>query len=401
MNELDVNVNKRRERKNIIFLKFIIIFTLIWAVVNVSSTVSSIADGRSISMHILNNDAEYLQTNSSPEVISVIDNLGEDNIPIFGEWLFSSYQGDSLNYMKMAMGYGSYEPYSLRVAYPYLVGQVSEVLLKVFKSDKKFSVYSAVFIFFNILAFIVSVYLAARILLILGVNLAASVFISFISFLQLGYLKTIYSPMVDQPAILITLIFITALISKNFIWLTLFSIVAILVKDSLIMLGLIPGIYLLIKRDYRYFIVCIIMLISFIGLRYINDTDPLSMQYGWEVSKGDFRLDYFKAHFSSIGSLINLAIGHFYSFGPAWIMALFLIFFSNLKRSDWWLVFALFGLAVLFSTAQVFLASRIARTLTPASIPLFLISFGLCYKYYKSEFDRAISSLLSHKENLD
>ena len=111
-----------------------------------------------------------------------------------------------------------------------------------------------------------------------------------------------------------------------------------------------------------------------------SDVDPLSMQYGWEISKGDIRLDYLVGHFGSIMGIINWLIGLWYSFEP--FLFLLILAKDSPERESKIIALILALTAFLFIFAQVMLASRVARTLTPISIPVILFALVMIYDWY-------------------
>mgnify|MGYP000028643995 CR=1 FL=1 len=178
----------------------IVLVIIIWAVTNISSTVSSPKDGRSISTGLLSQTSDYLSKNAPPGINDSLDRIKLGTIPPFQEWLLSSFYGDALNYMNMSLGNNSYEPYSLRPLYPFLVKLLSSPVKWVFGEEKyhrnQLQFHSIIFITLNITCFLVSIIVGATILVRLGLEPLSSLAISLFSFLQLGYLKTLYAPMV-------------------------------------------------------------------------------------------------------------------------------------------------------------------------------------------------------------
>jgi hypothetical protein len=389
--------SKKKEIYRLPFL--LIILFVIWAISNISSTVMSVTDGRSVSLGLSQQGPEYLESNAPPEVLEVLPILKDNRIPVFGEWLISSYYGDSLNYMSMAMGYGSYEPYSLRPLYPLLIRAISEGRIFLGENDR-FFVYSSTFYLMNMFFFFLSVILGFKIVSKYVDEPIVAISISMISFMQLGYLKTLYSPMVDQPAVFMGMLFVYLFLNKNLVGLILASIVAVLVKDSLIILGVLPGLALVCGRNTKMIWPCITFLSTFLLLRVFSGSDPLSMQYGWEVSKGEFRLDYLKAHLGSVYGIFNWLTGLWFSFGPSLILCVILIFCQRVSSRDRFILVLLMLVSVTFMFAQLMLASRVARTLTPASTILVMMTLSIAYKYYSGSIKSAFSVFLGKQDSV-
>lgn len=389
------------DKKNVTKLTLILITGFIfWAVTNISSTVMSVTDGRSISLGILGQSEEYLEKNAPPEVVSVLPSLRNNQVPLFGEWLISSFYGDSLNYMSMAMGYSSYEPYSLRPLYPKLIALISEARLFLGEEDK-FRVYSSSFYLMNMLFFFMSVILGVRLIGEYVQNSAVAVVLAVFSFLQLGYLKTLYAPMVDQPAVFMAILVVYLFVRGNLIWLAIASFLAVLTKDALIIFGILPGLALVFKRDFSMIGPCIAFLSTFILLRVFSGVDPLSMQYGWEISKGDIRFDYIIHHFGSVRGVFNWLTGLWFSFGPSLVLCFVLLVAKEVSSRDRFILWGLFLVSLFFIFAQVLLAGQVARTLTPASIVMVMVTLSMAFKYYSANITSAFDLFLGRKSVIE
>lgn len=220
----------------------ILLVIIIWVVTNISSTVSSPADGRSISTGLLVQSTEYLTKNGPPTINEALDKIRQGNIPIFQEWLLSSFYADALNYMSMSLGLNSYEPYSLRPLYPLAVNLLAQPVKLIYGNEKyqrnQIRIHSFLFILLNTTCFMISIIIGGAILIRLGLGFWPSLCISFLSFLQLGYLKTLYAPMVDQPAVLVALLLILSVMMKRYWMAIALGGFAVLIKDGLIIYAL-------------------------------------------------------------------------------------------------------------------------------------------------------------------
>lgn len=379
--------------KNALPLFFVVVF-LLWGITNISSTVMSFADGRSISLGLVTQSDEYIQANAPIEIIEDINKLKNGVIPRFGEWLISSFYGDSLNYMALAMGHESYEPYSLRPLYPALVRFVSEARLLGMESNV-FQVYSSSFFILNVIFFLLSILAGANLISKFINDEMTALFISISAFFQLGYLKTLYAPMVDQPAVFLAILVVHFSLNNKIFILTIVSVAAILTKDSLIIMGAVPAVMLLANKNLKMLLPCVAFLVTFVALRIFSESDPLSLQYGWEVSKGDIRLDYFKSHFSSLKGVVNWLAGIWFSFGPSIVLCAVLLISKRPNKSIKILLVAMLCVALLFVFAQVMLASSVARTLTPSSVLMVMLTLSVSIKYYRKEIYSSLSLLRS------
>lgn len=357
---------------------------------------SSLGYVKSLDFGLLHQTPSYLDAHTNRVTQEALAQISAGKIPVFGEWLLSSFSGDAVNYLKMSMGQSSIEPYSLRIFYPKLVGSVAKGLVVEFGLEEKaFSVYSATFMVLNYLCFFFSVILSFKLLRSFAMNEFVALclsFLPFLPFLQFGYLKILQAPMVDAPAVLFSLLFLFLLKENKVLSATLVSIFMVLTKDSLIIFAVVPLILFLMSKKTLLLFPLLTMPAVFVGLRVFSEVDPLSMQYGWAVSKGDIRWYYFIWHFGSLGRFINWLIGLWYSFGP-FLLLLMLGLRSSTNQQLKSLTYILLLTSLLFLLAQVMLASRVERTLTPISIPVVLFSLLLIYDWYEQGVVKLSSSI--------
>jgi len=203
---------------------------------------------------------------------------------------------------------------------------------------------------------------------------------------------------IDQPAVLVALLLIYSAITLRY-WLAIaLGGLAILVKDGLVIYSLLFIIFYFYTNRKEFLIGPIVMALIFVLLRISQDTDPLSLQYGWEISKGDIRLKYIASHLGGIHGIVNWLTGIWFSFGPFLILSIFFVVLSrSFTRKEYYLTISLISISLLFILAQLFLASRVARTLTPASIPIALVTLGLLYKYYSQKISSALGETFGNK----
>lgn len=375
----------------------ILILLVIWIVTNLSTMISAVHDGRSVSLGLFRESVDWFSVNTNDELAASIDQLRQHEVPVFSEWLLTQTYQDAMNYVKMAMGDGSYEPYSLRVLYPKVIGWIAAPVNAVVGGSgaRRVSTYALVFIAANVTLFLCSIFIAARFLVSEGLPAFEALTLATLAFLQLGFLSTLHSPMTDQASVFLTLCFLVLMERRRDIAVFVVATLMILTKDSLIILAAVPLVAFLFDRRWVHLLVVASMGLVFVGLRVYTEVDPLSVQFGWNLSKGEVKTYIFLSHFGSVPGIINWLLGLWSSFGPALVVGPLLATRRDVvSLVDRRRLLLVMGVSALFMAAQALLAGRIARTVTPASVPLVLVTFAVGHKYYRTTIDRAIERLL-------
>lgn len=374
----------------------LLVLVAAWWVTNLSMTVSAFHDGRAVTLGILAEPAAFIAANTNADLRASLERLEQNEIPVFSEWLLGSPYQDSLAYMNMAMGGPSYEPYSLRILYPALVSAVAEPLSRALDASgaERVSVYSMAFMVLNMLFFALSLGLATRFLLREGIVPALAVSVAMLSFLQLGYLSTLHAPMVDQPAVFLSLLFLYCVHGGRLRSALAIGIAMVLTKDSLIILAAAPAIAWLGDRRALHLMAIGLMVATFVGLRLWSGVDPLSVQFGWNVSEGEIRTYILMNHLGNLDGFFNWLLGLWSSFGPLLLLAPLLLLSGGLTRREIGVVLVLLAVSAGYIVAQLLLSGRVARTVAPASIPLAVATFGLLCKYHRPSIDAACARLL-------
>lgn len=277
---------------------------------------------------------------------------------------FNSAYGDGTEYMKMAIGKDSYPPYSLRPFYPKFIGSIAGILANAI--DKENTKATQLNLLQPVMSVFNSLFLAiATIFLFLAIKkylnddlLSALLALGLI--INVGTIQTSQFFMLDVVSYCVGAIAIYFFVYQRYLYLSITIGLGILVKEVIVIYSLLLLYPLILdKRKWiNLFKLLIIPVGVFIGLRLLMNVDPLSMQYGWNVSKGEFKLNYLIGHLGGIKQAIYFCIKIFFAFGLLWFLA-FNSFFSKKKK----LILTLFFMigAIIFATAL--LSSRVPRTL--------------------------------------
>lgn len=127
----------------------------------------------------------------------------------------------------------------------------------------------------------------------------------------------------------------------------------VLVKDVLIVYSVLLLYPVLTGAGWRRVLWAVLPLAVFVALRAGSGVDPLSVQYGWDVSRGDIRLDYLWNHLKTPHLFLAKV-----AFALAAPIALAIWLAPPWREVLPWLVFAvLAGVLV----ADLLLASRVSR----------------------------------------
>lgn len=273
--------------------------------------------------------------------------------------------GDVFEYCKMALGKESYPPYQLRPLIPKLIGFTYKVLFpnaqtnphdKLIKHEEYVRL-TYISMGLNICFLMGICFLAYRLrphhntlsVLILSLTLINPAIIGYTSFFLLD----------------IATLFIFALSAfayfKDKLWLlVLVASTGIAVKETCIIL-LIPIFFLLLKKKSKNVLYLILPILVFLSIRYIYKTDLLSIQYSWNVSKGDIRLTYILESLGTPYLAIRSLCITLFSIGPVNTIAF--LSFKKSKESIDFLTCTFLTISIFF--ASVMLASPASRTLLP------------------------------------
>lgn len=263
--------------------------------------------------------------------------------------LGSSYYGDTQNYIKMAKGELSFSPYKYRILYPMVIGFMSDFWFG--SRDYIPIIYTS--ILFNYLLclciFLISISFFRRIS-------KFPVLISLCIITSPGIFKTIPNLMIEIPSVLIMILI---LINWNRRWLLpILILISMFIKEVFVLLSIPLFFFFLKKRSMRYLIYSLIPPLVFVLMRIWFKDDPLTVNYGWNLSQGEFKLHYLKGKFTSITQSIITIFRFLFILFP-----ITLIFFKRsfsikcfLKSNIHWIFFII---SILVS--GLFLSSRLIR----------------------------------------
>lgn len=275
---------------------------------------------------------------------------------------YNAASGDGFQYIKLALGEESIEPYSLRGLYPKLLGKIAFSLATII--DKEHTKATALNILQPIMGFFNSIFLVIGVFF-LYLTLKKYLDDELLSWLLalglivgIGTIRTSQFFMLDVLSYSIGTIALYFFTQSKYFYLSITIAIGILIKEVLIIYSLL----LLYPLKYNkksitlVILTLIIPILSFVGLRLFMAVDPLSMQYGWNVSQGEIDLKYFMVHLGNLSYTILFFTQIFFTFGLLWIFTLY-----SLKSQDKKLLIFMFGVIVSIVFANAFLASSVMR----------------------------------------
>ncbi len=277
---------------------------------------------------------------------------------------YNSAWGDGSHYMAMALGYDSIPPYSLRPFMPKLVGGIADFILLFKKVDNyeatKLNILQPIMSILNSILLAFATFLMFFIIKkFINDDLIAGI-ISMFMLINIGNIQTAQFFMLDSASYVVSALIMYFFVNKKYLYTSISIAVGLLVKEVMIIYGLLL-LYPLISKDekvLRVFLYGIIPLTVFVGIRIFMNLDPLSMQYGWNISKGEIKLGYFTSHLGSLKAIIFFAFKIFFTFGILWFFALLSIKIFDKKLL---ITFLLIIIAIIFANAL--LASRVLRVI--------------------------------------
>jgi len=277
---------------------------------------------------------------------------------------YNASAGDGFQYMKIALGEESFEPYTLRPLYPKLIGKIALYLASII--DKEHTKATALNILQPIMGFFNSIFLVIGVFF-LYLTLKKYLDDELLSWLLalglivgIGTIRTSQFFMLDVLSYSIGAVALYFFTQSKYFYLSITIAIGILIKEVLIIYSLLllyPLHYN--KKSITLVILTLMIPISlFIGLRLFMSVDILSMQYGWNVSQGEIDLKYFMVHLGNLSYAILFFTQILFTFGLLWIFTLY-----SLKSQDKKLLLFLFGVIVSIVFANAFLASNVMRVI--------------------------------------
>jgi hypothetical protein len=206
-------------------------------------------------------------------------------------FLFSSFNGDARSYSKMAMGEEVVAPYKYRGFYPAIISVFSNIW---FGSTSSVPIQNTTIWLNFILVFLIFIISDS---LFKRYTKKYSFWISLLIISLPAIFKTFPLLLLDIPSILCVLLLLLNL--EKPLPLTLILITSMLVKEVFVL-----SFFLVINQYYLrnkvvYLLISIIPIIMFIGTRYLFKDDLLSVNFGWNLSQGEFHMKYLNWAFAS------------------------------------------------------------------------------------------------------
>jgi hypothetical protein len=276
--------------------------------------------------------------------------------------MMNSAWGDSLEYFAMAAGRASYPPYALRPLYPKLVGTLARLTLRgdrdpmhVFERTSQVAGVLNVLLV-GLLGILPLMHFRARLAELDAIVLGMAM----LNMIQIGVLQTAPFFMLDIPTYAVFTIAASAFFSGQFIVLCITAAVGVLIKEVSIVL-LLPMASLWWQSPERRLSRLpglALPVAAFVGTRYLLGVDLLSVQYGWNISKGDIRPRYLVMHLGDVRSAIEFLIALASSIGAPSVVT-YLVYHTVRAARAQFAVCA--GVTALVILADLLLASRVPR----------------------------------------
>lgn len=286
-----------------------------------------------------------------------------ENICSHREFANSAW-GDSMAYFSMAVGEKSYAPYSLRPFIPSAVGALAKFTLSEEQKndkDRLFRHVSNLMVLLNLLTGISLILLPIlyfRKLLLYDQSDMALIVLTGV--INLGVIQTAPFFMLDLASYLVFMLAAAAFFSRNILLLSLVACVGILIKEISIVLTL-PILVLALESKPRQFLNALYIflpLFVFSGLRLLMGEDPMSMNYGWNITAGEIKLGYLIFHLGGIDNFFIFAIKVMAGIGGILSLA---IYFYKTYRLEKKIFLTIGALVLAVVAANALLASRVPR----------------------------------------
>ncbi len=292
--------------------------------------------------------------------------------------LLNSAWGDSLHYFSIAAGEGSNPPYSLRPLIPKFIGTTTQFAMDAlnipYSKDNFFKATSLCFQVFNgacILALLLIPLIHFRKGLL---NSPITMLLISLNAVNIGVLQTAPFFMLDVPSYVVFTLAASAFFMRRLVLLGLIAAFGISIKEITIIL-IIPLIYLWWtsgeKRIQSLWVVALPVAV-FISIRYLNEIDLLSVQYGWNISKGEIKLHVLAAHLASFKHALYFSMKVLAAVGAPLIISVFLYRKFKTGRGNFFTCLAMLLAVVL---ANLLLGSRVPRVVE--SVSSFFIFYAL------------------------
>lgn len=235
-------------------------------------------------------------SNGFSESVSVDFGIATDDLR--ATWLENQNfaREDARQYALMAWGQESYAPYSLRPLVPFLISVTSHLVSDSddpagFLNNLYISVYFWNFLFVagaGLFTFLAVTRISRDALL--GVGFGA------VAIANVGNIQTASFLMTDPASYFFASLILYLVVSNRPLLAGISLGVGVLAKEIVIIFTLLLLISFFRGQRWKSILAALVSGLSFVAVRLLNREDPLSVQYGWDVSRGDIRLDYLLLH---------------------------------------------------------------------------------------------------------
>ncbi len=186
--------------------------------------------------------------------------------------------------------------------------------------------------------------------------------------------STIAFPSMEPVSLFFSMLIFYAVINKNVFLFLLFAISGVATKEVLAISSLLWFVMTFQLKDKKALLlntlISSIPVITFMLIRSIMGGNPLEVNYGYNLLKGEFPQNY-GARLFNFSGLFSITIKTFLSFSFLWLGLL------NIRKNKTLMKFSIIIPFVIL--AAILLSSRITRVLGiifPVVIPLFLLFFN-------------------------
>lgn len=269
---------------------------------------------------------------------------------------FNSAYGDSYQYLLMATGEQSIPPYALRPFYPSIIGKTVSIFVD--SQNDIMTFFKFIYLLNSTLN--IAILVAGAFFLYHAVEKVCedqflSLAIASLFVCNIGTIQTAPFFMLDILSYSISALSVWLFINKRFWPLIICLSIGVLIKEVIVIFTLLPISMVLTEKKFRMLALTFLPIFVFVFIRLFNGEDPLSMQYGWNISKGDISFHYAVSHLTNPLIFIIKIMSALGSVIIGWYLVRQHIAF-DLK-----VISILIFIAII--TANILLASRVPRVI--------------------------------------
>lgn len=338
----------------------------------------------------INNEYFYFSKSNWSHIDPILGAKKNAGIRLGEEFLLSSTIGDQIQYMKMANGEESMEPYKFRLLYPFIVGRMIKLenavglydfgIFKVqeFRNMDKFRIAQLNFWLLNFVSLIIASFFLYKVASLFTNDRLLKYSAVILLITQFSVLNVASFPMLDVFLYMLFIISLYLLLKKKYLLLAIFLILSVLTKEIMVIWSIALFSMFIETREKKLLPAAVFPIITFVLVRITMGSQLLNVGYNWNPVQGKMSLDYASAHVGSIGGIALQLIAMLFAFGILWI---YLPKYKILSKAGLKYFFVTFLVSI--TLAQIILSSRSIRILAPV-YPLFLLIPVLMFSQKKN-----------------